>query len=236
MRLRAPRRVRSLLVLRVRARRRRACGGVLKPRVRVRGGALPRARRLGDAERQRVGAVAGGAARRRPARRSAGARRSRARARASSQGPGAACARQPVAPRRPPLRARQHRRRRRAAAAARWRRSRGRPTGSTAQATSFEFRQVVGKPQRRATWATSAGRRRGRGLPHAPAQRDPVPQRAVAACERGNILEWEQPLAERLQGDAARHPGADGAGVDSLHDAAAVRLDDRGGGGRRSPS
>ena len=50
------------------------------------------------------------------------------------------------------------------------------------------------------TRATSVDRRRARRVPHAPAERSRVAQLAVARIERGNILEWEQPLSERLAG------------------------------------
>ena len=76
-----------------------------------------------------------------------------------------------------------------------WRRLRGRPTGSSGSGDRVDTTQMVG------TLAGRAGRRdvgwdgtRGRRVPDAPAERDPLPQHAARRA-RGNILEWEQPLA-----------------------------------------
>ena len=126
--------------------------------------------------------------------------RARSRTRARVVRRSEACALgQPVAARRPPLRPRERRGGRRAPAGAlapfAWSSYRFDREGDV-----MEFRQVVGPPAaghggRRSVDRPGAGR-----VPDAPAERDPVPQFAVRPCQRGNILEWDQPLADRLKG------------------------------------
>ena len=64
----------------------------------------------------------------------------------------------------------------------------------------YEFKQAVGPPRGRSGERRRLGRKRTGGVPDALAQPDYVSQRAFSPDERGNILEWEQTLADRLRG------------------------------------
>ena len=80
------------------------------------------------------------------------------------------------------------------------RRSRGRPTAFERDGDLFIYRQTVGAAPRRRTSGTSAGTaaRSSRSACTCPARSATrTPSREVG---RGNILEWEQPLADRLRG------------------------------------
>ena len=207
---------------------RRACGGASAlPAVRVRGRDLPLARRHGDGLRQQLARGAERAARH--------VVRRRARPRASTPPPvrayfstpgDARDARQPVAPQQPPLRPRAARRRRHHAGWARPRRSPGRRTSFTRDGDLFIYQQTVGasagKDAGNAGWN---GREIVAFRLHLPSKiRYHNTRRDVG---RGNILVWEQPLADRLRGVPLDARRAHGPAVDSLPHALAVRRDVR---------
>ena len=166
----------------------------------------------------------------RPAGRSAGPRRPRSGARVLHGAGQPGDARQPVAARRPAVRARL--------------RSTSTTSGKLPALapfawSSYRLERQGGRARvpsgaapggRAATWATWAGRatRSSRSACTCPARSRFTTRRP--AQERGNILSWEQPLAERAAGTPAGDGVSDGAAVDSVLDAAAVRGDDRGGG------
>ena len=140
----------------------------------------------------------------------------------------ASTARRAVAAQRPPLRPRPARRRRRAPA------GRGgavrvvdvRASSATAICSSTARRSAhaAGKDAGDAGWTRTGAR----GVPAAPAEQIRY-HNTGRRIGRGNILVWEQPLAERLRGAPLDARRADGAAVDSLSHALAVRLDVRGG-------
>ena len=207
-----------------------AGGGVFKTRVRVRGRAVSVARRLGDLERQRVCGVARGAARRRSQSGSPGTRRSRRAARTSSE------------PRTPGSLSVSSRRDGRrfvhasvdvddvrdavASGAVRWSSYQFDRNAATCSSSSRKSARRPREPPRGGRRWNGGGARR---VPHAPAQRDLVPQRAIraggarqhprvgAAAER-RACEGA-PLDIRVQLEPTSHPGPD---------AAALRGDDRG--------
>ena len=73
------------------------------------------------------------------------------------------------------------------------------------RATCFEYRQVVGEPAGKRRRRRRLDRRRARRVPHAPPERDPVPQRAVEAGASG-ATSWSgsSRWPSGWQGDAAR--------------------------------
>ena len=105
-----------------------------------------------------------------------------------------------VAPRRPPLRAPAHRPCPTSAGSARRRRLRGQPIAIASRTGTFEFAQTMRRrPAKR--WATSDGT-----ASELMAVRLHLPSKVTfhnspsRRIERGNIVVWEQPLAERSKG------------------------------------
>ena len=171
----------------------------LQARVRVRGRAVPRARRIRDAERQRIGGVA---------RRACAAPISiLTRARASIANASARCSKATGARASVSLARRDSRRFVHVSVRVDDVRQLSRLAPFAWSSYRFdrrgghvEFRQAVGPPPAAPRARSSVDGRRARRVPHAPAERGRVAQLAVARIERGNILEWEQPLSERLAG------------------------------------
>ena len=87
----------------------------------------------------------------------------------------------------------------------------------------LEFQQVVGQPWRKAVGDVGwNGNELVAFRMHVPSE-IPFHNAPSKQVRRGNILEWEQPLVERLKSVPARGRGQHGTGVDPLHDAVALR-------------
>ena len=71
--------------------------------------------------------------------------------------------------------------------------------GSIARDDALEFRAGGGRRGRQAVGDVGWDRRRGGAVPRARARARSCSTTRAAACERGNILEWDQPLAERAE-------------------------------------